>query len=121
MKNRTFPFFYKAVSVLLFTIFLTQVGLAQKDFNNKTQQDSISKKGTKPTNRLVQRISLSGKNDKTTLKGSTTNLLIYNIAKAGISPNDVYPGYYQNVGTTEQPNWQRVDVTVKNANKTKEQ
>ncbi len=70
--------------------------------------------------KLVPHIALLGNQDKTTLKRSTTNLMIYNTAKAGEGSNKVYPGYYHNIGTTEKPNWERIDVTIKQAVKKEE-
>ena len=124
MKNLSFSFAHKAAAVLLFTLFVFQVGIAQNPGNKSSQsmQDNATKKEVKADNgKLVLRVALTGTKDNTTIKGTTTNLLIYNTAKSGVGPNNVYPGYYHNVGTTEQPNWKRVDVTVKEAVKTKQQ
>jgi len=124
MKNLSFSFPYKAISVLLFTLFVFQVGVAQNLGNKSSQnvQENATKKDVKSDNgKLVLRVALTGTTDKTTIKGTTTNLLIYNTARSGVSPNIVYPGYYHNIGTTEQPNWKRVEVTVKEAVKDKQQ
>ncbi|NBR14124.1 MAG: hypothetical protein EBU01_06010, partial [Crocinitomicaceae bacterium] len=37
-----------------------------------------------------------------------TSMLVYNTATAGVSPNNVIPGYYYNAGTPAAPNWLRV-------------
>lgn len=124
MKNRTFPNLFRIATLLLFCVFIFQTGIAQNASKNSLQsvQDTSSKKNVKSSDngKIVLRVALTGTTDNTTIKGTTTNLLIYNTASAGVSPDNVYPGYYHNVGTTNQPNWKRVDVTVKNAVKNKE-
>jgi len=104
-------------------VFYIQVSVAQKVVNRSSQniQDSLSKKEVKPASngKLVMRVALTGTTDNTTIKGTTTNMLVYNTAKAGVSPYNVYPGYYHNVGTTLKPDWKRVEVSVSNAVKNK--
>ena len=115
---------YKTTIFLVFTIFFIQTSVAQNRIPNTSQSknDTISIKdiGTNHKGKLVARVALTGSNDATTLKGTTTNLLIYNTATAGVSPLNVYPGYYHNVGTTEKPNWKRLEVTVSEAVKDKQ-
>ncbi|HLP10563.1 MAG TPA: tail fiber domain-containing protein [Flavobacteriales bacterium] len=61
------------------------------------------------TNRglLIPRVSLTGTTDAATILTPTTSLLVYNTATAGVSPNNVVPGYYYNSGTTAAPVWTR--------------
>jgi len=37
-----------------------------------------------------------------------TGLVVYNTATAGVSPNNVIPGYYYNSGTAASPSWRRL-------------
>ena len=43
---------------------------------------------------LLPRVSLAGITDAVTITSPATSLLVYNTATAGISPNNVTPGYY---------------------------
>ena len=119
MKNYFHSFFFKLAALLLFILFSFQVSDAQNATAASTQnaKDSQSKKEIKTNNngKIVMRVALKGTNDNTAVTGTSTNLLIYNTATAGASPYHVYPGYYTNVGTTEQPKWKRVDITVQEA------
>lgn len=125
MKKHTLLFSYRIATLLLFAVFFVLVSNAQNPIKGSTPivKDSISKKDIKKSDngKLVPRVALTGTTDNTTIKGTSTNLLIYNTATAGIKPLNVYPGYYHNVGTTAQPNWKRVEVTVSDAVKNKEQ
>jgi len=56
---------------------------------------------------LAPRIALTSATDVTTIASPATGLLIYNTATAGISPNNVIPGYYYYNGT----NWTRIIST----------
>jgi hypothetical protein len=119
MKNHTFSFSQITATLLLFMLFFSQAGIAQNIDNNSLQsiQDTSSqnKVRTPDNGKLLLNVALKGTNDNTTIKGTTTNLLIYNTATAGVSPFNVYPGYYSNAGTTAQPNWKRVEAKVKEA------
>ena len=121
MKNYTNTFFCKSAAVLLFVVFCFQVGMAQNATPTTSQEakDAQTKKeiATSNNGKIVMRVALKSTNDKTAVQGTSTNVLIYNTATAGESPYHVYPGYYSNVGTTEQPQWKRVDVTFQPAAK----
>lgn len=123
MKNHTFFFLYRTATLLLFMVFFIQTGIAQNIGNNPSQnvQDKSSKNEIKTSdnNNPLLRVALTGTTDNTTIKGTSTNLLIYNTATAGVSPFNVYPGYYNNVGTTAQPNWKRIEVKYSEAVKNK--
>src|SRR5688572_14210354 len=54
---------------------------------------------------LIPRVALTGANDAVTVPTPATSLMVYNTATAGVSPNDVSPGYYYNSGTTVAPVW----------------
>jgi uncharacterized protein YjiK len=112
---------------ILFILFLVFIAIstkvnAQNTTNKSTvnNQDSISKKLVKKSNdgKIVLRMPLTGITDNTTIKGPTANMFIYNTATVGEGQNKIYPGYYQNIGTTEKPNWKRITATVSNAVKT---
>src|SRR5688572_5210683 len=49
---------------------------------------------------LVPRVSLTNTTDAVTIATPATSLLVYNLATAGVAPNNVVPGYYYNSGTT---------------------
>lgn len=48
---------------------------------------------------LVPRVALTGTGDITTIASAANSLLVYNTATAGVSPNNVLPGYYYWNGT----------------------
>ncbi|OFY97459.1 MAG: hypothetical protein A2309_03735, partial [Bacteroidetes bacterium RIFOXYB2_FULL_35_7] len=56
---------------------------------------------------LIPRVALTATNVAGPIALPTTSLLVYNTATAGISPNNVVPGYYYNSGTPAAPNWVR--------------
>lgn len=57
---------------------------------------------------LVPRVALTGTGDAATVPTPQTSLLVYNTATAGVSPNNVVPGYYYNAGTAGAPAWIRL-------------
>jgi hypothetical protein len=56
---------------------------------------------------LIPRVALTATNLAGPIALPATSLLVYNTATAGLSPNDVIPGYYYNSGTPAVPNWAR--------------
>ncbi|MEI6576764.1 MAG: hypothetical protein WCO63_11350 [Bacteroidota bacterium] len=110
--------------ILLLSLFSLQTNLAQN--LSKTAVPALKETNTKQeakkqdNGKLVPRVALTGANDNTSIKGTSTNLLIYNTAKAGLGSNEVYPGYYHNMGTSEKPSWKRIEVTVSEAVKNKQ-
>jgi trimeric autotransporter adhesin len=54
---------------------------------------------------LIPNVALTASNVATPITAPQTSLLIYNTATAGVSPNNVVPGYYYNAGTSTAPNW----------------
>ena len=111
-------------SFILMSLCFGSYAYAQSGQSTKHQplQDSTKKhvKSNNDNGKLVPRVALSGINDNTSIKGTSTNLLIYNTATTGEGKTKIYPGYYHNVGTTEKPEWKRVEVTVSDAVKNKE-
>ncbi len=56
---------------------------------------------------LPPRVALTSANIAGPVALPATGLMVYNTATAGVSPNDVTPGYYYNSGTTVAPMWTR--------------
>ena len=85
--------------ILLFSFFTAnaQVGIGTNTPNASAKLDITS------TNKgfLPPRVALTGTADVSTIASPATALLVYNTATAGISPNNVIPGYYYYNGT----NW----------------
>ncbi|OFY86554.1 MAG: hypothetical protein A3F72_08725 [Bacteroidetes bacterium RIFCSPLOWO2_12_FULL_35_15] len=48
---------------------------------------------------LIPRVTLLGTSDATTISSPATSLVVYNSATAGVSPNNVLPGFYYWVGS----------------------
>lgn len=63
--------------------------------------DSSAMLDVRSTNRglLIPRVALTGTTDITTITGAATSLQVYNTATAGVSPNNVLPGFYYWNGT----------------------
>jgi hypothetical protein len=59
------------------------------DLNTGNTFTSPNGKGLLPPN-----VALTGTNDITTVSSPATSLLVYNTATAGVSPNNVVPGFY---------------------------
>jgi len=121
MKNKSLSLVSKTGALLCMLLITVQFSVAQSVSITPTQttkETTQKNESTLNNGKIVPRYALTGINDNTTIKGTSTNLMIYNTAYAGVSPNNIYPGYYSNVGTTEKPIWRRIDVTVKNAVKT---
>ncbi|HLP10562.1 MAG TPA: hypothetical protein VK177_01455 [Flavobacteriales bacterium] len=57
---------------------------------------------------LIPRVSLTSTTDAVTIPTPATSLLVYNLATAGVSPNNVVPGYYYNSNTAAAPVWVRL-------------
>jgi hypothetical protein len=76
------------------TVF-AQLGVGTNSPDASAQLDvTASNKGF-----LAPRIALTSATDVTTIATPATGLMIYNIATAGTSPNNVIPGYYYYDGT----------------------
>ena len=56
---------------------------------------------------LAPRVALTTTNAAGPITTPATGLFVYNTATAGVSPNNVVPGYYYNSGTTAAPVWKR--------------
>jgi hypothetical protein len=71
--------------------------------------DASSMLEVRATNKgvLIPRVALTATNDAATVPAAATSLLVYNTATAGVSPNNVVPGYYYNAGTPAVPVWTR--------------
>ncbi|MFN8281893.1 MAG: hypothetical protein U0U67_01675 [Chitinophagales bacterium] len=56
-------------------------------------------------------IALTSTTDASTISSPATSLLIFNTATAGISPNNVTPGFYYNSNTPASPIWTRLNTS----------
>jgi len=54
---------------------------------------------------LPEQVALTATNAAGPIVLPATGLIVYNTATAGVSPNNVTPGYYFNAGTPGAPNW----------------
>jgi len=62
---------------------------------------------------LIPRIRLTGTTDNTSIASPATSLLVYNLAAAGTSPNNVVAGYYYNSSAVVgSPIWVRLSTGV---------
>ncbi len=96
---RTKSFLYTFLIVLCQVTF-GQVGIGTNSPNNSAQLDiTASNKGFLPP-----RISLSGRNDASSISSPASGLLIYNTATTGTNSNKVTPGYYYYNGSA----WERL-------------
>lgn len=78
------------LSIFLQSKILSQVGIGTKTpANSAILELKASNKGFLPP-----RVALNAKNDTTTILSPQIGLLIYNMSNAGISPNEVSPGFY---------------------------
>lgn len=57
---------------------------------------------------LIPRVALTATNAASPITLPATSMLVYNTATAGLSPNNVTPGYYYNAGSPAAPNWLRI-------------
>jgi hypothetical protein len=57
---------------------------------------------------LIPRVALTATNLASPITLPATSMMVYNTATAGVSPNNVIPGYYYNSGTPTVPNWTRL-------------
>jgi len=63
---------------------------------------------------LIPRVPLTSATDATTISSPATSLMVYNTNTNGTAPNNVYPGYYYNQGTTTAPKWVRLETNTDN-------
>mgnify|MGYP001129631028 CR=1 FL=1 len=63
---------------------------------------------------LIPRVPLTSGTDTTTISSPATSLMVYNTNTDGTAPNNVYPGYYYNQGTTTAPKWVRLETNTDN-------
>ena len=82
--------------LLLFVGLLLSYQLSAQTGIGTTTPHASAKLEVTATNKgfLPPRIALSGTNDVSTITSPATGLVIFNTATAGITPNNVIPGYY---------------------------
>ena len=95
--------FFLSITMFLFTLHcsVAQVGIGisgTADASAKLQIDAANKGFLPP------RVNLTGTTDVSTITSPATGLMVFNLATAGTSPNNVTPGYYYYYGGK----WQRV-------------
>lgn len=95
--------FFLSITMVLFTLHcsVAQVGIGTSgtvDASAKLQIDAANKGFLPP------RVNLTGTTDASTITSPATGLMVFNLATAGTSPNNVTPGYYYYDGGK----WQRV-------------
>ncbi len=92
---------YKQLLSLTLLITLTYYANAQSVGINNTTPDASAVLDIFSTNKgvLIPRIVLTATNIAAPVVAPFTSLLVYNTATAGVSPNDVTPGYYYWNGT----------------------
>lgn len=56
---------------------------------------------------LIPRVALTATNSASPITLPATSMMVYNTATAGVSPNNVIPGYHYNAGTPTVPDWAR--------------
>jgi hypothetical protein len=101
--NKYFYYFIIILPSLLFS----QVGIGTNTPNSSAKLEvNSTDKGFLPP-----RIALTGTTDLVTILSPATGLLIYNLATAGTSPNNVIPGFYFFNGTS----WSKLNVNSDNA------
>ena len=88
-------------SVTFTSLFILGAVNAQNVGINTATPDPSSLLDLNATDRglLVPRVALTASNSATPVTAPATSLLVYNTASAGVTPNDVTPGYYYWDGT----------------------
>jgi hypothetical protein len=103
----------KNILVSMCFIFVFQKSNAQQnvsisDLSTTPDASSVLDVSSTTKGLLIPRVALAATNTGTPITLPATSMLIYNTATAGLSPNNVIPGYYYNAGTPAAPNWLRV-------------
>jgi len=85
----------KTIAMLLLLLCAVAVVNAQQGFGTNTPDASAVMDMT-ATNKgvLIPRVALTATTDAVTIPSPATNLLVFNTATAGTSPNNVTPGFY---------------------------
>jgi len=86
----------------------SQQNVSISDFSTSPDASSVLDINSTSKGLLIPRVSLTATNVGSPITLPATSMLVYNTATAGVSPNNVFPGYYYNAGTPVAPNWLRV-------------
>ncbi len=101
MKDNYAPQLKAFAFCCLFTIFSfqvsAQVGIGTTNPNPNALLDIDA--STTPGGLLLPRMNLAGTNSFAPMTGNVAGMVVYNIATAGVAPNNVTPGYYYNDGS----------------------
>ena len=87
-----------------------QQNVSISDVNSTPDASSVLDINSTTKGLLIPRVELTATNIGTPITLPATSMLVYNTATAGLSPNNVIPGYYYNAGTPAAPNWLRMNA-----------
>lgn len=96
-------FFYIALILSIATQAQVGIGTATPNISAQLEVSSTNKGFLPP------RVALTATNAAGPITSPATGLLVYNTATAGLSPNNVTPGYYYNSGSAASPIWTSLD------------
>ncbi len=94
--------------IILLSNVYAQQNVSISDVNAIPDASSVLDVSSTTKGLLIPRVALAATNTGTPVTLPATSMLVYNTATAGLSPNNVIPGYYYNAGTPAAPNWLRV-------------
>lgn len=108
---KTTKFILSIVAIVCASIFSNlsaQQNVSISDVNGVTP-DASSVLDVSSTSKglLIPRVALTATNSASPITLPATSMMVYNTATAGVSPNNVIPGYYYNAGTPTVPDWAR--------------
>lgn len=95
-------FYMKKITVFFCCYMTVVIGFPQQAGVGTTSPHASAALDVSAPNKglLPPRVSLSGINDVATITAPAAGLLVYNTAAAGVSPNNVVPGYYYFTGSS---------------------
>lgn len=107
MKKR-----YLIVAVFLCMVIYLNAGAQQGFGTNQPAPSSVIDMSSNNKGVLLPRVALTSTNDLLTIPSPANSLMVFNTATAGLSPTNVYPGYYY--WNTALNNWIRLVDTKNN-------
>jgi hypothetical protein len=111
-------YYFSKLKLAFYSIFLTlycfessaQQNVSISDVNSTPDASSVLDISSTNKGLLIPRVALAATNIGAPITLPATSMLVYNTATAGLSPNNVIPGYYYNAGTPATPNWLRMNA-----------
>jgi len=102
------------VSVMMINVYVVaqNVGIGANTFT--PDNSALLELQSTNSGLLIPRVPLTSATDATTISSPATSLMVYNTNTNGTAPNNVYPGYYYNQGTTTAPKWVRLETNTDN-------